>query len=96
MQNRYLVCYDISDAKRLRRVFVKMKGFGDPVQYSVFQCDLTPMQRVMLESALTEIINLKEDRALIVDLGPSSGRGSERFTTLGKAIASPGTIGSVV
>ena len=96
MRNRYLVCYDISDPKRLQRVFKKMKGFGDPLQYSVFQCDLSSMQRIMLESDLTEIINLTEDRVLIVDLGPSAGRGGKCFTTLGKALALPGQSGLVV
>ena len=28
MRNRYLVAYDVSDAARLRRVHVKLKGFG--------------------------------------------------------------------
>ena len=40
---------------------------------------------VLMEEALTEILNLKEDRALIVDMGPSEGRVSENFTTLGNA-----------
>lgn len=84
MRNRYLVCYDVCDPKRLERTFKKMNGFGDPVQYSVFICDLSPKERVFLEQALTEILNLKEDRALIVDMGPVEGRGQERFTMMGK------------
>jgi CRISPR-associated protein Cas2 len=62
-----------------------MNGFGQPVQYSVFICDLSPKERVMLEEALTEVLNLKEDRVLIVDTGPTEGRGQESFKTLGKA-----------
>jgi CRISPR-associated protein Cas2 len=62
-----------------------MNGFGQPVQYSVFICDLSPKERVMLEGALTEILNLKEDRVLIVDLGPGEGRGQECFKTMGKS-----------
>jgi len=38
----------------------------------------------LLEEALTEILNLKEDRVLIVDTGPADGRGQECFTALGK------------
>ena len=79
------MCYDVSDPKRLARTYKKMNGFGEPAQYSVFICDLSPKERALLEAALTEILNLKEDRALIVDLGPSEGRGSESFVTLGKA-----------
>ena len=85
MRNRFLVCYDVSDAKRLARTYKKMNGFGEPAQYSVFICDLSPKERIMLEAALTEVLNLKEDRALIVDMGPSNGRGSESFTVLGNA-----------
>ena len=84
MRNRFLVCYDVSDSKRLARAYRRMNGFGDPVQYSVFICDLSPKERVLLEQALTEVLNLKEDRALIADLGPSEGRGSKSLATLGK------------
>ncbi len=85
MRNRFLVCYDVSDSKRLARTYRKMNGFGNPAQYSVFICDLSPKERVLLEEALAEVLNLKEDRALIVDLGPSEGRGPKSLTFLGKA-----------
>lgn len=84
MRNRYLVCYDVCDPRRLERTYKKMNGFGEPVQYSVFICDLSPKERVLLEEALTEILNLKEDRVLIVDTGPTEGRGQECFATMGK------------
>lgn len=84
MRNRFLVCYDISNPKRLAQTYKKMNGFGEPAQYSVFICDLSPKERVLLEEALTEILNLKEDRALIVDMGPFEGRGGESYTVLGK------------
>ena len=29
MRNTYIVCYDISDPKRLRDVFNTMRGWGD-------------------------------------------------------------------
>lgn len=41
MRASYLVCYDICDDKRLRKVFRTMRGFGDHLQYSVFECQLT-------------------------------------------------------
>ena len=62
---------------------------GEPAQYSVFICDLSPKERVLLEATLTEILNLKEDRALIVDMGPSEGRGSESVTILGNSHEMP-------
>ena len=48
MRRLYLVAYDICDPKRLRKVFKTMRGFGEHLQFSVFQCDLTPMARVDL------------------------------------------------
>ena len=36
-----LVCYDICDEKRLRKVFQAMRGYGGHLQYSVFQGQLT-------------------------------------------------------
>lgn len=69
MRRRYLVAYDVSDAKRLRRVFRAMNGFGDAVQYSVFLCDLSPSERELLTEKLSQLLHLRDDRALIVDLG---------------------------
>lgn len=43
MRTSYLICYDICDDKRLRKVFQVMRGFGDHLQYSVFECQLTAM-----------------------------------------------------
>ena len=86
MRNRFIVAYDVSDAKRLRRTFKKMNGFGEPIQYSVFACDLSRKERVLLEEALTEIINPKEDRVLIIDTGPTEGRSAETLTTLGRQL----------
>ncbi len=96
MRHRYLVCYDVADPRRLARTHKKLTGFGQPVQYSVFVCDLSPAARVRLEEALTEILNLKEDRALIVDVGPTEGRGQECFTILGRPTALPNRGAAVV
>src|SRR5690606_2499180 len=40
-EHLYLVTYDIRDDKRWRRVFKTMKGFGEWLQLSVFQCRLS-------------------------------------------------------
>ena len=86
MRNRYVVAYDVSDAKRLRQTFKKMNGFGDAIQYSLFVCELSSKERIILEEALTEIINHKEDRVLIINSGPAEGRGAEAMQTLGRQI----------
>lgn len=86
MRNRYIVAYDVSDGKRLRSVFKKMNGFGDALQYSVFACDLSAKERVLLEEALSDIIDVKEDRVLIIDIGPVEGRGAGVVRTLGRQV----------
>jgi CRISPR-associated protein Cas2 len=85
MRGSYLVCYDICDDKRLRKVFKTMRGWGDHLQYSVFECHLTPTDLVRLRAELSLIIQHKEDQVLFVHLGPSEGRGEKVITALGKA-----------
>ena len=86
MRNRYLVSYDIADAKRLRRVYRTLRGFGDWLQFSVFRCDLSPSELVLLREALTPIIHHREDQIMLVNLGPAERRGSETIETLGRAL----------
>jgi CRISPR-associated protein Cas2 len=60
-----------------------MKGFGDPIHYSVFRCNLSPKGRVEMMAALTDLIKHDVDRIMIVDLGPLEGRVEERIEFLG-------------
>lgn len=73
VRNRYLVCYDVADPKRLRRTHSKMLGYGDPVQLSVFECELSRQEIAIMRSALSDLLNWDEDRILIADLGPVDG-----------------------
>jgi CRISPR-associated protein Cas2 len=59
------------------------KGFGRPVHYSVFRCDLTHLGRVEMVSLLTDLIKDDEDRIMIIDMGPVDGRVAERIEFLG-------------
>ena len=83
MRTTYLVCYDITDDKRLRWAFKTCRNFGDHLQYSVFECDLNPVEKIQLEEALTQVINHLEDQVLFVALGPAEGRGDRVITALG-------------
>ncbi len=83
MRTTYLVCYDISDDKRLRRVFKACKDYGDHLQYSVFECDLSPAEKAGMEARLRELIHHAEDQVLFVALGPAEGRGDRVITALG-------------
>ncbi|WP_024296611.1 CRISPR-associated endonuclease Cas2 [Methylomicrobium lacus] len=67
----YLVTYDISDPKRWRRVFRLMKGYGDWLQLSVFQCRLSRKRHAELIALLDGIIHHSEDHVLIINIGPA-------------------------
>lgn len=84
MRHRYVVSYDVSDPKRLRRIFKVMRGFGDHIQLSVFQCDLSAKERLLLLDAVGNVINRGEDQVVIIDLGPAEGRGKRCISTLGR------------
>ena len=88
MRNSYLVCYDISDDKRLRKVFKTMRGFGDHLQFSVFECQLTATDLVRLRAQLSQIINHADDQVLFVSLGPAEGRGDRVISAIGKPYTS--------
>ncbi len=84
MRNTYLITYDIRDDKRLRKVFRAMRNFGDHLQYSVFECQLTPSDLARCRHVLSGLIHHGEDQVLFVDLGPSEGRGERVITALGQ------------
>ncbi len=63
MRSRLLVAYDVSDDKRLRRLYQRMLGFG----------------------VIRRVINEKEDRVMIVDLGPADGRAADCVEWIGTA-----------
>ncbi len=85
MRQRYIVTYDIADQRRLRLVFKLLKGFGEHLQLSVFRCDLTAMRLAQMKAALNDVIHAQEDQVLIIDVGPTEGRGAEVVESLGKA-----------
>ena len=84
MRNTSLVCYDIADDKRLRKVFKAMRNYGDHLQYSVFECQFTPIDRARCHSELSDLIHHAEDQVLFIDLGPSEGRGERVISALGQ------------
>lgn len=68
-----LVTYDVTTdtpagRKRLRKVADACVGFGQRVQYSVFECSLTEVQLETLRHKLLGIINEDEDSLRIYRL----------------------------
>ena len=86
MRRCYLVCYDISDPKRWRRIFRAMKGYGEHWQYSVFFCVLKEIDRVRMQSELETELNLKADQCIIIDLGADEESAREAVAVLGESL----------
>jgi CRISPR-associated protein Cas2 len=84
MRHLFIVSYDISDRVRWAKVYKTMRGFGEHLQLSVFQCDLTPAQKVRMAAALNEIINHEEDQVVFIDLGPTEGREVKEIEAIGR------------
>lgn len=95
MRRCYLVCYDICDPKRLRCVHKILKGYGEAWQFSIFFCVLKEIDRVRLQSDLGEAMNLKEDQAMIVDLGADEKKAREAASVIGQPLPEPAS-GTVV
>jgi CRISPR-associated protein Cas2 len=56
----FLISYDISPDKRRNALAKLLEGHGSRVQYSVFECDLTPTQWVQLRGRLERILRPAE------------------------------------
>jgi len=80
---RYLVSYDISNPKRLRRVARALEGFGVRLQYSVFECALDELRLEKLRAELHPLLNHGEDQVLFVSLGSAAGDASLIIDAMG-------------
>lgn len=92
-RRRILVTYDIREAKRLRSVHKTMKAYGDPLQYSVFLCDLSAMERIRMTDALSTRMNLAVDSVVVIDLGTTD---LSRFEFVGTRDLEPPTDGPTI
>ena len=88
-RRRILVAYDIREPARLRAIHAAMKGFGEPLQYSVFLCDLDASERIVMRARLRELMHEQADSVVLVDLGDNRGRGMECFEFLGVVLPLP-------
>ncbi|MFQ5645079.1 MAG: CRISPR-associated endonuclease Cas2 [Thiogranum sp.] len=83
-EHLYIVAYDISDTKRWRRVFKLMKGYGEWLQLSVFQCRMSRKRHAELVALLDGIVHHKDDHILLMDVGLAD-KVTPRITSLGKS-----------
>lgn len=79
----YLVCYDIADPKRLRKVARACEDFGRRYQFSVFFCRLSAADGVRLRSRVYDAIDLERDQVLFI---PLCGRCAPTIEALGRPV----------
>ena len=67
-----LVSYDIPDNKRRRKIAKTLLDYGDRVQYSVFECNLTRTQQAQLVKELKKLMAPQKDSVRIYPLRADS------------------------
>jgi CRISPR-associated protein Cas2 len=80
-RRRYLVAYDIRDDRRLRSVAGCVEGYGTRIQYSVFVCDLSDQEKIIMRGDIEALMKASEDSVMVIDLGQAGD--STRFLFLG-------------
>ncbi|MBL1266005.1 CRISPR-associated endonuclease Cas2 [Candidatus Methylomicrobium oryzae] len=84
---RYLICYDIREPKRLRRLHRALRDVGEPKQYSVFEADLNESELATLLETVGALIDPEQDCVSLYPLPPAC-----RKIQLGKDLALSGLI----
>lgn len=64
----YVICFDVRDTKRLRKISNEMENFGVRVQRSVFECHLETAQLQELQRRLGDLMNPAEDQVRYYNL----------------------------
>ena len=70
MRSLYLVCYDISEPRRLQQVHRYLLGYKVGGQKSFYECWLTPAELCRVEADLAGMIDVETDRVHIFQLDP--------------------------
>lgn len=63
----YVICYDVTDAGRWRKIYKRLQGYGTRLQYSIFRCRLTKIEIEKLRWELEKDLTA-EDRLLILSV----------------------------
>jgi len=67
----WLICYDIADPRRLKRVHKIVRRFASPFQYSVFRRSATRREIVDLLTDLEHVIDPRRDDLRAYPLRPA-------------------------
>ncbi len=69
----HLITYDVRDPARWRKVYARLRGHGERLQYSVFRVRASKTQLARLRWELEKDLD-EEDDLLVISLCPSCGR----------------------
>ena len=81
-----VVSYDITDDRRRLKVMKTLEGFGERVQYSVFECRLKRQDLQRLKKRLKQLIQKEKDDVRFYLLCEQC---VERIIPLGRAQVTP-------
>ena len=79
-----VVAYDISSNKRRKKVSDLLEQYGTRVNYSVFECLISPAKLQKLKQEATELIDKKRDSILYYQMCASCIEKIERQGMLSK------------
>ena len=66
-KNWYVICYDITEPRRWKKVYKRLNGYGRRLQYSIFRCRLTKIEVEKLRWELEKDLS-KDDSLLILSV----------------------------
>lgn len=76
---RYLICYDIPDNRRRNRLSKFLLDYGQRVQYSVFECDLTKKILDTVIEGIVKCTDSEEDSVRVYSLCAGCVAGIKAF-----------------
>ena len=63
----YVICYDITEPARWRKIYKHLHGYGRRLQYSIFRCRLTKIEMEKLRWELEKDLT-SDDKLLILNI----------------------------
>jgi CRISPR-associated protein Cas2 len=63
-----MVCYDISNPKRLTKTAKTLENYGIRIQKSFFQCEMNKQEMEDLKNELLQIIDIRQDYLFVYPL----------------------------
>ncbi len=63
-----VIAYDIVSDRRRQRLAKLLSGYGDRVNYSVFECEVQPKQFMRLQENIAKHLDAREDRVRYYEL----------------------------